>query len=621
MADTTRDDLRNDHPWAELSHKAPFAYDQAAHFEQAAYLPTEDTNRLNAYRVLRSYHRNVSRNLLTRLTSEERAVQREYGDANLLVERCVAGVLGDEPSIFLPGKAKAEQPPPDLRNRPPEPTDDLDDLETQLAAAVRQGWDAQFKADLDEWIKAGETIGRFRAWGDYLKRWAADEHYWSKKTELESEYVVPLGDGVEVHGWSSASGRPTYEIHDPATFFPDRGRTVGGFWERVWFVWEEMIPNPDLSDTVDPYVTRIRVVTYEMGDIVNDDNQPATRQYTYDPPGSLSARTCYKSDILFDPKDIRNRASSNRIVDDFRLWSNTWGTPKTSEDGTPIDRLDLGFDFVPVVWDTHTTATTTESGKSLFLSISQALDDMSAVYTDIQNAAAIAGIPVSWISGPPPDDDEEPLEHAAGAIWYTGEGQAGDLDSTAGLLALLDTLKVLREITAENSQIAEIVLGRVKDSQFPSGIAVKLMLTPFAQAIARWRLARHDKYALGLKMVQRIALQGGAVDLESYGLPVRAEAMFGEYLPTDTEAVVTEISGLLEAGAVSLSTAVRVLAQAGYPVADVLEEVAQIISEDTAAAMEAAEATNSDQVAADRLRVTLDEPAPPVVDPPEITVG
>ena len=77
--------------YSPLSHKLPFR-DGAARLAPT-WVPTTQIRRLDAYKVLAAYRGNVARNFLPDL--EGAGDRREYGDAELLVQRTASGVHGD----------------------------------------------------------------------------------------------------------------------------------------------------------------------------------------------------------------------------------------------------------------------------------------------------------------------------------------------------------------------------------------------------------------------------------------------------------------------------------------------------------------------------------------------
>lgn len=101
--------------WANLGFKEPL--DQP-HQWTPAWTSLEDQRRLAAYRVLAAYLENSARELLRHVTKAEKREYREYGDADLIVNRIVAGIVGDSMEISVDG---ADTVPPDEPALPSKP--------------------------------------------------------------------------------------------------------------------------------------------------------------------------------------------------------------------------------------------------------------------------------------------------------------------------------------------------------------------------------------------------------------------------------------------------------------------------------------------------------------------
>ncbi len=188
------------------------------------------------------------------------------------------------------------------------------------------------------------------------------------------------------------------------------------------------------------------------------------------------------------------------------------------------------------------------------------------------------------------------------------------VDLSAGLTALLELGKEQLGRLSVNSRVPPEILGRVPAASAASGVALALAFGPFNQLVGMLRLTRVQKYALLLKMVQRLAIAGGT--LEAPVVPARLA--FGSYLPSDRSQLVSEVTQLLAAHAISHQTGVALLVAGGLSIDDANHEVDRIRSDDPVAAKNLADATGSEQLAADWLGVTLPQQptAPPVTLPP-----
>lgn len=96
--------------------------------------------------------------------------------------------------------------------------------------------------------------------------------------------------------------------------------------------------------------------------------------------------------------------------------------------------------------------------------------------------------------------------------------------------------------------------------------------------------------------------------------------IFGNFLPTNLAETVELVGAALQAHAISTHTGVLMLVAAGLPIEDAQAEVDRIHAEATAAAKDIADATGSEQLAADWLGLDLPSAntatAPPKVDLP-----
>jgi hypothetical protein len=121
-------------------------------------------------------------------------------------------------------------------------------------------------------------------------------------------------------------------------------------------------------------------------------------------------------------------------------------------------------------------------------------------------------------------------------------------------------------------------------------------------------LAREPKYRLLLKFVQRLAMAGGVLPP---GAVPSARVAFGSFLPSDRSQIVEQVARLLEVGAVSTQTAVHLLVAAGVSVPDAEREVDRVRYEHPEKAAQIADATASEQLAAEWLGVDIPDDATP----------
>lgn len=611
--------------YAPLSHKHLFRRTTGGH-TAPSWVPDVHRRRLSAYWILNGYRNNVSRWSRPR-TDEAATERREYGDAELLVSRIVAGVLGDETEIIVDGANDELPDEPNLPERPEPAPDDADDIARRIAELRLARWTDEANRIVDEWDQAWQTQPALRDRQDWLRQWADDEHLAAKLVEGEGD-TVGLGDGVYVLTWSTEKRRPRLEVFDPGFYFPVLPDDGSDFPPKVHLAWEytvgqvtyvrrltwELVPvaqvvansiDVDSADFLADYEAAIDAdVTLE----VLDDGTVARRYPWQDNEEPASPLACVFSDASWRLDKVRNEGVVN-LDPDEALYALT-------EDGQLARDLDLLIDFIPVLHTPNTPATREHFGTSSLMLVAQLLDDLSSNDTDLTDASELAALPLIYLAGGTTQD----LLVRAGLIVN------GAADGRMDVLDLAQSIPALRELNADrldrlsvNGQVPAELVGRATDgADAMSGISRLIRLGPFRQLIEHLRLTRTPKRALMLKFVQRMAMVGGALDA---GPVPAAQVVHGSYLPSDLSGVVEMVVSLLQAKAISRSTALRMLVGAGLEIDDAQAELGRIEMEDVAGAVMAADATNSDLVAAKRLGIDpglLPAAAAPIA--PTITV-
>jgi hypothetical protein len=392
---------------------------------------------------------------------------------------------------------------------------------------------------------------RQQAW---LEGWADAERFPEKMQECESN-AVGLGDGVYTLGWSSSKQRPRLRVFDPGFYFPvlDDGNE-DDYPERVHIAWE--VPSDDGK-------VRVRRLTWELEDL----EEPRAVPYQDEP----ATKTCLFTDATW------TLADGVVSVDDL---TRSTAEYQQNEDGEDVDGLDLGIDFIPVVHITNTVAGGQHYGRSTLAYIAQLFDDISAVDTDLEAAAATTGTPPIALSGVTTSEDT--LTVGPGVVYKLGEnGRMTALDTSKSLDALLKLSDSLLERLSVNGRMPAALLGRVDPSEVPSGVAMTLSFGPHSAMVREMRLARRAKYRLLFRFVHRMALVGGQGGDD--GLPNRhitTDLELGAFLPNDEAGVAQNVIRLLEAGAISLEAAVEMLRAVGLVDRDQQDEIAAIQSRD-----------------------------------------
>jgi hypothetical protein len=578
--------------WTPMSFKRQFGSRSAtgagAGFNPPPWVGEEHHRRLLAYAVLRAYQDNAAREFMLSSDRQDIDDRREYGEAALLVNTVLAALLGEDQAIIAEGA--------------------------------------------DETGPSGEATAEAKAaqeFQEWLEQWAKDERLPLKVIEGERR-AIGLGDAVYTLGWSPAKGRPRLRVWDPMFYFPvlDDGNE-DEFPRKVHVAWE--VPDPDLA----PGKRKIRRITWELGaiapanqpgliaglfrdpelfdgDVVAADGQ-IVRQYQWnDGPSPV---TCYLTDATW-VIDLGNKS-----VDDLREGSATYAE---DEDG-PINRRDLQIDFMPVVHVPNTVSIIEHFGRSVLSTVLQLLDDISNADTDLASASATTGHPVIALQGAQMQKDSlgrSTMTYRPGEVLESGDGKLDVLDTSRSLDALIKYLEFLLKRLSVNSRVAEALLGRVKASEVPSGVALALSFGPTEQLVKEMRLVRDEKYPLLLKFAHRLALAGG-----QEGAPaewVHTSLVMGSFLPQDRTSAVDEVTKLLAAKAISRETAIIMLVEAGFPVKDAQAEVAAIESRDFEGAEALLAATGDKALVYEYLGKEQPEglePGPAELHPPQPPAG
>lgn len=629
----TRDDLTIDQ-YAPLAHKTLFSH--GGRSLAPTWVPPDQRRRLDAYRILAAYRSNVARWFLPDLDPTA-ANRREYGDAELIVERVVAGVLGDELAIVVDGANDELPDEPPLPDRPDDPTQldaETDEITRRVAQLRHDRWLEQANAIVDEWDAAWRAQPALRDRQEWLRQWADDEHLAAKLVEGEGD-TVGLGDGVYVLTWSNAKRRPRLEVVDPGFYFPviDEATEPGEFPRKVHLAWEfvddqgdtwvrrrtwELVDvgqaiaarlDPSSADLAADYAAAVQAAPGV--EVFTDDNgiRRVGRRYPWQAAGDKpSTTTCLFSDARWRLSD------AGKPLHDLDPTKAVW---ETTEDGDVARDVDLRIDFVPVVHVPNTPASRLHFGAAVLLLVAQILDELSASDTDVCAAGALAALPVIALADEVGSTNKDRTV-ASGTVWKLGpNGRMDVLDLSTALPELRRNVDALLDRLSVNGKVPSELVGRTPDgADALSGISRLVKLGPFRQLVEHLRLTRTPKDALLLKFVQRLAQVGEVLDPGE--LP-HAEIVRGSYLPHDLSGVIADVASLLTAHAISRQTGLAMLVDAGLSIEDAAAELDRISAEDTEGARNVADATGSELLAADRLGLDLPEAAAsPAQGPPVI---
>lgn len=542
----------------------------------AGWLPDEAVRRLAAYKLLAAYDSNQAGELAALAGNEAAGERREFGDPATFVDTALAHLLGKSQQIVVPG--------------------------AELACD---------EGASSESVAAAEAQQRLRAW--------AEAELLPLRMQAAERKAVLLGDALYLLAWDPEIGRVRLKTYDPGFYFPiiEADADPGDFPRRVHLAWE--IP----EDPRRGVKARVRRITYELGPLVPatgsavDSRGRASRVPVEDEaggnvlqPGDVyvpgsgrierrypwaldrpSATTCYLTDAEWFLDDLRHGQS----LDDLPLDKARF---RTRADGEVLDRLDLRLDFIPLVHISNTVADGEHFGQSSLAKVMQALDELAETDTDSARASATTGAPIIGLAGARAEVDRatgrpKPLAIEPGTVFQLGDGGRMDVLDTSGQLAELRArVEEIRDRAAVNARLPAVSLGTVDPADVPSGYALQLSLGPLDSLVDSMRLARAHKYALLLKMVQRIH-QAGQAEGWPPGVCFPARLVFGPHTPTDRTAILDEVVKGVGAGVLSLETGVRMLQDAGYPIEDAREEVARINARHAAMSSDQAQTTPS----------------------------
>lgn len=414
-------------------------------------------------------------------------------------------------------------------------------VETALSSLIGENWRIQTQGVIEqepEAVKQDETI----------QAWTEKVNFAMKMFESERQ-SVKFGDSVYILGINE-DDEVTLDTYDPGFYFPvlDEAQAgAGEYPDRVHIIWE--FEEEDDKGRTQFKVTRL---TWDL----RDAEKP------YDLPWAKGAKkTCVYSELTTDIADIpRNGRTLFEALEEMES-----------------DReVNMEIDFLPVVHVPNTINLQHHFGRSAISNVMQLLDDIQATDTDLQKSSATTGSPPIVVTGRGTSDDKQ--VYGPASIMRVGDGSATIMDTSRSLDALLKMKDSLLSRLSINSRTPEALLGRVKPNEVPSGIALTLGFTPHINLIREMRIVRTRKYNILFKFATRLMRVAGGYELPTEEF--RTDLVMGSFLPADLSSTATIVIQLLETEAISLETAIQMLLQAGVPVTDLAEEIANIQKRD-----------------------------------------
>lgn len=556
----------------------------------ANWISEEHQRRQLAYRILSAYVNNNDGWVLDDADPDHRS----YGDARMITDRYVAGILSRQFDIRVVGAQKPEPyEPPDA---PDAVADDAPEALRDLNAYLVDEYEREVEAGSQRWIDSWEQYKAASTRNEWLKSWMNDEKIHMKVVEAESDHIVPLGDGVFVMGWDAAHQRPSVAVYSPEFYFPVIEAATDSEPTKIHLAWEE--PNEQGESQY------LRRITYELRDIeapvidgqqvlvegdVSVENEDGSveirRRLPWHSENEYTTQTCYFSDWRWNIGAAGN-------------W-NQLDPRRADRFATDVDLL---YDFIPVVHVPNTPSTLEHYGRSSLISVAQLLDDVGSFDLQHAESSAIAAVPIVAVEGM---SAKTVMDMKAGTILPVPNGGKVSVVSTADALGPLDDYRAALDDRLMRNAGLGPTTGTAGNSQ-ASGLRVKLERGPFEEAVEVMRLTRSARYALLADLAQKIALTRDGLD-DGYSRAMPAEVVFGPATPSDVSDVVASVTALVTNKVMSRRTALEHLAQV-LPARDFERELRMIAAEDHGGAKDIADATNSDQAAADYLGVELQGP-------------
>jgi hypothetical protein len=415
---------------------------------------------------------------------------------------------------------------------------------------------------------------------DLLDEWAEKEHLEEKLVENETR-AITLGDSVLVLHWDPDVKRARLGGYDPGFYFPDWQAGLSAEYIRQGWKDLDFPPVVHLAWewTDDNQNVWIRRTTWRMRRLPNPRRLP----YKADP----SPWTCEYEQADYD---------MGRIGD-----SDVFSFPRGAVRKQVVPATDLGVDFMPVVYLPNTPPGSELWGKSTLAVVAQILDDIASGDTDLAINSEVVASPKLVTK----NAQAEPQPGVGAWMNFFADGDAKLLDTSHTLDALMKQAERLRQLLAQHSRLGQVLLGMVAPNDVPSGYSMRLGFASAESLEREMTMVRRRKYALLGKMVGSFASANGLIPP---GPLPKIVMVLGKGLPADRAATIQEVTDLLAAHAISTSTAVQMLMEAGVPIEDAAVEVARIQAERIDIAIGIVESTGNVEAAAKYLGVEYVKP-------------
>lgn len=473
-----------------------------------AWVPEDHLRRLKAYEIFHSYYDNYSRDYRLSPAGGGTSMNDyivEVGDPAWLCDKLESKLIGDELKITIPMPKKLG-------------TDET--LLKLIEATEDPEAKGKLQEDLDTILETKALVAQKEA---YLQDWWNDYFMFLKLDENEKKCSY-LGDCVYYVYWNETTKAPDITTYDPGFCFPysdinavsfqatdeESSVSIGKVKDRFIIAWEEEMNDTTILVYRDVYELRVKGDTFE----------------------------CWRQSAYY-----RLDGSSGQYIDSLDEGTKV-------DDGTDSGWLNLGIDFLPFVWIPNIQRQGEIFGESNLAKIIGVLDTLMTNYTDLDNNSAKLGGAVIALSGKgiklkkdPTTGQYEEINIQPNQVFPLGEsGRMDVMDTSQMQTALLATVNKGEEIMIRNSQITDIVAGKIDSGNIPSGVALTLLLQPLLDKIRPQRKQRQQHYNKLFQYVQKLYADNGTPEEKAVfaGDQLNVLVVFGRLIPLDRETKLKE---------------------------------------------------------------------------------
>jgi len=468
-----------------------------------SWVPEAHKRRLKYYEMMWSYWNNISRDYRASPESGDTSQNDdllELGDAEWLSEKIKSKILGSNVQIMV-NTELLESHIKTLEKL-------LENSEEADIGEVR----AAIEEKLED-MKSRKALTP--AQEAYLKDWWHDNGIYNIINSNESKAGY-CGDCVyKVYHDGESVKLTTY---DPGLCFPDDYSQI-----------------PDISwdlKSKEPVLYRF-MLAWEVG---ADDSSIHLYREVYELRKVGNEKKCYCQKAYYAVSP-----SSDRDITDMNEGDLAEGNTMAWED--------IGLDFIPFVWIANNPVQGEEPFgiSNLHFSIDM-LDNMITAFYDLSENASYLGGATLITTGKAVKFRRDSAGTAnlaikirPGRMYNIGEdGDITLLDTSKMQDALLKTIEHQEYRFLRNNCIPDVVAGKLKGTDIPSGVALALMMQPLVDKIKPIRQSRYESYAYLFYYVMRMMQEkGDAYEKAIFkGNYPEVSLKFGDLMPTDDEVII-----------------------------------------------------------------------------------